>query len=195
VVTLVSVGVVLAAYLLGSFPTGVLVSRARGIDITKVGSGNIGATNVGRAMGKGWAALVLVVDALKGAGAVLLARALEQSPWVIAAAGLAAVLGHSFSLFLRGRGGKGVATSLGVSMAIAPLPTLGAIALYLIIYLATRISSVGSLTGICAWPALLWLIGPRQPAFLAFGITSAVIVVLRHRENIKRLVKGQELKA
>jgi acyl phosphate:glycerol-3-phosphate acyltransferase len=183
------------AYLLGSFPTGVLVTRARGVDITKVGSGNTGATNVGRALGKHWAVLVLVVDAGKGAAAVLLARALAPSPWVIAAAALTAVLGHSFSVFLRGKGGKGVATFLGAALAIAWLPTLGAAALYLIIYVALRISSVGSLAGVCAWPALLWVLGPREPAYVAFGVVTAAVIVLRHRDNLRRLARGQELKA
>jgi acyl phosphate:glycerol-3-phosphate acyltransferase len=183
------------AYLFGSFPTGVLVTRARGVDITKVGSGNTGATNVGRALGKHWAVLVLLVDAGKGAAAVLVARALAPSPWVVAAAGLTAVLGHSFSVFLRGKGGKGVATFLGAALAIAPLPTLGAAALYLVIYVATRISSVGSLAGVCAWPALLWVIGPQQPAYVAFGVAAAVVIVLRHRDNLRRLARGEELKA
>jgi len=105
-------------FLLGSFPTGVVVARAKGVDLRKVGSGNIGTTNVGRALGRGWAALVLLVDAGKGALPVVLAAELFEQTWLPAAAGLVAVLGQVFSIFLKGRGGKGVATSLGAGLAL-----------------------------------------------------------------------------
>jgi glycerol-3-phosphate acyltransferase PlsY len=147
---------VLVAYLLGSFPTGVLLARARGVDLRKVGSGNIGATNVGRALGRGWGVLVLVIDAAKGFLPVFLAKLLGQGPWVLAAVGLAALLGHSFSVFLRGKGGKSVATALGAALAIAPLPALGSLALYLILLVTLRISSVGSISGVLAFPPPPW---------------------------------------
>jgi acyl phosphate:glycerol-3-phosphate acyltransferase len=183
------------AYLVGAFPTGVLLARARGVDLRQVGSGNIGATNVGRALGKRWAILVLLVDAAKGAAPVLVARALGLGPWVEAAGAVAAVVGHSYNIFLRGQGGKGVATSLGGALAISPPAAGVAFVLYVAIYLLFRISSLGSLSGIVSFPAALWLLGPRHPAYLAFAAAAAIVVLVRHRENLRRLVRGQELKA
>ena len=112
------------AFLVGSIPTGGIVARAKGVDLRKVGSGNIGATNVSRALGGKWATLVLVADAAKGGVPVVLAGRLDVSAWLPALVGLCAVLGQIFSVFLRGRGGKGVATSLGAGIALAPLPAL-----------------------------------------------------------------------
>ncbi|MEO5766756.1 MAG: glycerol-3-phosphate acyltransferase, partial [Polyangia bacterium] len=112
----------LGAYLLGSVPTGLLVARARGVDIRTVGSGNIGATNVARGLGKGWAVVVLLCDALKGFLPVFLARQCPEcfSTTAVALAGLAAIVGHMFTIFLKGQGGKGVATSLGVALGLSP---------------------------------------------------------------------------
>jgi glycerol-3-phosphate acyltransferase PlsY len=141
--------VLLAAFLLGSIPTGVLVARHKGVDLRKVGSGNIGATNVGRALGSRWAALVLIIDATKGALPVLVLGRLLADPWLAALGGMAAVLGQVFSIFLRGRGGKGVATSLGAGMALAPIATLACLGTFLVLYAVFRIVSIGSLA---AWP-------------------------------------------
>ena len=187
--------VIAGAYLVGAFPTGVLLARARGVDLRQVGSGNIGATNVGRALGKRWAILVLLVDAAKGIAPVLVARALGLGPWVEATGAVAAVVGHSYNIFLRGQGGKGVATSLGGALAISPPAAGVAFVLYVAIYLLFRISSLGSLSGIISFPAALWLLGPRHPAYLAFAAAAAIVVLVRHRENLRRLVRGQELKA
>jgi glycerol-3-phosphate acyltransferase PlsY len=186
---------VLAALLVGSVPTGLLIARARGVDLRKIGSGNIGATNVGRALGRTWAIIVLLVDAAKGYAPVLIAKRCVPSAWLWAAVGLATVCGHSFSLFLRGRGGKGVATSLGAAIALAPLPALAAFGVYVLLYALFRISSVGSLAGVAAFPILVTLIGPREPAIVAFGAAAAALVIVRHKENIKRLARGEELKA
>jgi acyl phosphate:glycerol-3-phosphate acyltransferase len=186
---------VLGGVLIGSVPTGVLVARARGIDLRKVGSGNIGATNVGRALGKRWAIAVLLADAAKGYAPVLVARRLEPQPWLWAAVALATVLGHSFSLFLRGRGGKGVATSLGAALALAPVPALAAFGVYVVLYAIFRISSVGSLAGVTAFPIMIALLGPAEPALIAFGASAALLVIVRHKDNIKRLARGEELKA
>jgi glycerol-3-phosphate acyltransferase PlsY len=186
---------VLAGVLIGSLPTGVLVARARGVDLRKVGSGNIGATNVGRALGRRWAVFVLVADAAKGYVPVIVAKRLVPNPWVWGAVGLAGVLGHSFSVFLRGRGGKGVATSLGAALALAPLPAFAAFGVYLLLYAAVRISSVGSLAGVTAFPILLAIIGPREPALIAFGVAAAALVIARHKDNLRRLARGEELKA
>jgi glycerol-3-phosphate acyltransferase PlsY len=186
---------VVLAYVAGSFPTGVLLARARGVDLRKVGSGNIGATNVGRALGRPFGVLVLVIDAAKGFLPVFLARQLGLSPWVLAAVGLAALLGHSFSLFLRGKGGKSVATALGAALAIAPLPALGSLAIYAVLLATLRISSIGSISGVVAFPLLVWLLGPRVPAYYAFGFAAAALVIVRHIDNLKRLARGEELRA
>jgi acyl phosphate:glycerol-3-phosphate acyltransferase len=184
----------LAAFALGSIPTGVIVARARGIDLRKVGSGNIGATNVGRALGKRWAIFVLFADALKGyLPAFVAQRWLPPMPAMVVA--LAAVLGHMFSVFLKGRGGKGVATSLGAALALTPIPALICAGVYLLMYLLFRISSVGSLVGIAAYPAALWLAGDRERAHFLFAGAIAVLVIARHRENLRRLVRREELKS
>ncbi len=196
-VVFTSILLALGAYVLGSIPTGVLVARRRGIDLRHVGSGNVGATNVGRALGKGWAIFVLVGDAAKGAVPVLAAQCAFPShrPWTVAAVALAAILGHMFSAFLRGRGGKGVATSLGAAAAIAPLPALACLGLYLLVFVTLRLSSVGSLAGVVAFPVLLFLFGDRQSASLTFAVVMALLVIFRHRDNIRRLIKGTELRA
>jgi glycerol-3-phosphate acyltransferase PlsY len=181
--------------LLGSVPTGVLLARSRGVDLRQVGSGNIGATNVGRALGKKWGVVVLLVDAAKGWAPVFVADQLDRGPWTLAAVGVAAVAGHSFSIFLRGRGGKGVATSLGAALAIAPVPALCCFGVYAALYAAFRISSIGSMTGVAAFPVFLWLFGIEVAAYYVFGTIIAALVILRHRDNIRRLRKGEELKA
>jgi glycerol-3-phosphate acyltransferase PlsY len=184
--------IVVAAFVVGSFPTGVILARMRGVDLRKVGSGNIGATNVGRALGGSWAALVLVVDALKGYLPAMLAVRLGVPPLAVAGVALAAVLGHMFSVFLKGRGGKGVATSLGAALALAPLAALACAALYAVVFATFRISSVGSLTAVVAFPAALAVLGDRQPAHYAFAGVMAVLVVARHKDNIRRLARGEE---
>lgn len=185
----------LAVFVLGSFPTGVVVAGAKGVDLRKVGSGNIGTTNVGRALGRRWAAFVLLIDAGKGALPVLLAHHIFASPWLAAAAGLVAVLGQVFSIFLKGRGGKGVATSLGAGLALAPLPALGPVAVWVLLLLAFRISSVGSMAAVVSFPLFLWLWGDASAPKLGFAAAVAVLVVARHKENLERLIKGQELRA
>jgi len=182
------------AYLAGSIPFGIVLARAKGIDLRSVGSGNIGATNVARAMGKGWAVVVLVADAAKGFVPVWLGRRLGMSATVIALAGGAAIVGHMFTLFLRGRGGKGVATSLGVALALSPVAALICFGAYIVIFAVTRLSSLGSLTGVWTF-ALLFVLreSPARP-LMALALGGATLVTLRHRENIGRLVRGQEKK-
>ena len=183
------------AFLVGSVPTGVIVARAKGVDLRRVGSGNIGATNVGRALGKKWAFLVLVADAGKGALPVLLFGQILPSPWLPALGGLCAVLGQVFSIFLRGRGGKGVATSLGAGVALAPLPALACGLVFAAFFLSFRIASIGSLVGVVSFPLFLWLFhlgtGPR----LTFAVVVAVLVVARHKDNLMRLFHGEEHRA
>jgi glycerol-3-phosphate acyltransferase PlsY len=194
---LASVLLVAAAYLLGSIPTGLLVTRARGVDIRAVGSGNIGATNVARALGKPWALLVLAADAAKGFGPVFVARLYPERfpPAAVAAAGLAAIVGHMFTAFLRGRGGKGVATSLGVAVAVSPPIAAGCLAVYAAAYGATRLSSLGSLLGIWSFPAIAAVAGSVPREFVALSVLVAVLVTIKHHANIRRLVRGEEKRA
>jgi len=187
--------VLVVAFLLGSIPTGVLVARQRGVDLRKVGSGNIGATNVGRALGKRWAVFVLLVDAGKGALPVLVAGAVSADPWLPALGGLGAVLGQVFSVFLRGRGGKGVATSLGAGMALAPLPSLLCLGTFVLVYTVFRLVSVGSLAAVVCYPLFLLLLGLATPPRLAFALVVLGVVTVRHRANLGRLVRGEEHRA
>lgn len=185
------------AYLAGSIPTGVIVARAKGVDLTKVGSGNIGATNVARTLGKKTGAVVLIFDALKGLAPVLVARASwidePRGPLVIAGAGLLAILGHVFPVWLKFRGGKGVATGLGVFLGIAPVAALVAVALFAIVYAAKRISSLGSLTAVTAMPIVMWILHEPGP-FIALAVVGWALIVFRHRGNIMRLVRREESK-
>ena len=183
------------AFVAGSIPTGVIVARAKGVDLRKVGSGNIGATNVSRALGGKWAAVVLVADATKGALPVLVLGRLFDNPWLPALGGLFAVLGQVFSIFLRGRGGKGVATSLGAGLALAPLPALACALVFALFFLVVRIASVGSLVGIACYPLLLWLFHLATWPRLTFALAITVLVVARHKDNLQRLMRGEEHRA
>jgi acyl phosphate:glycerol-3-phosphate acyltransferase len=180
------------AYLLGSIPFGVVVTRLKGVDLRQVGSGNIGATNVARALGKGWAILVLAADAAKGFVPVWLGRRLDLPSAVVAMAGFIAITGHMFTLFLRGRGGKGVATSLGVALALSPPAALLGFAVYVLVFAVTRLSSLGSLLGVWTFSTLI-VAGHRFPwPYDLLAIGGAALVTLRHHQNIGRLLRGQE---
>jgi glycerol-3-phosphate acyltransferase PlsY len=183
------------AYVAGSIPFGPVIARAKGVNLRAVGSGNIGATNVARALGKGWAILVLLLDAAKGFVPVMLGEHLGLPPNQVACAGLAAIVGHMFTVFLRGRGGKGVATSLGVAFALSPLAALCGFGLYILAYLLLRLSSVGSLLGIWSFPLFGTLLGPLPRPYLILSTVVAVLVTIRHRANIARLLRGEEKKA
>src|SRR5262249_53694315 len=184
-----------AAYVVGSIPFGMLVARAKGVNLRTVGSGNIGATNVARALGKGWAVVVLLADAAKGFGPVALGRHLGLPPRDVALAGLCAIVGHMFTIFLRGRGGKGVATSLGVAFALSWPAALCGFGLYVLAYAVSRLSSVGSLLGIWSFPVFGTLLGPLPRPYLYLSIVVAMLVTIPHRHNITRLVRGAEKKA
>jgi glycerol-3-phosphate acyltransferase PlsY len=182
----------LVAYLLGSVPFGVVVARARGgMDLRRVGSGNIGATNVLRALGKSAAALTLLGDIGKGALAVGLGRWIGISPTGLALIGLAAVTGHLCPVFAGFRGGKGVATTLGVVLAV--MPAVGG--LLLLIWLAVaalcRYSSLAALAAAAALPVLAWWLDGRA-SMLVLSVTLFLILLVRHRENIARLWQGTE---
>jgi len=182
----------LGAYLLGSIPFGMVVARLKGVNLRQVGSGNIGATNVARAMGKGWAILVLAADAAKGFVPVWLGCRLGLAPEPVALAGFIAIAGHIFTIFLRGRGGKGVATSLGVALALSPLSALVGFGVYVAVFAATRLSSLGSLLGVWTFSTLI-VAGHGFPwPYDALAIGGAALVTLRHHQNIGRLLRGEE---
>jgi len=183
------------AYVVGSIPFGLVVARAKGVNLRAVGSGNIGATNVARALGMKWAIAVLVADAAKGFVPVWLGRHLGLAPRGVAWAGLAAIVGHMFTIFLRGRGGKGVATSLGVALALSPVAALCGFGLYIVVYGLTRLSSVGSLLGIWSFPLFATLLGGLPRPYFYLATVAAVLVTVRHRKNIGRLMRGEETKA
>lgn len=183
--------VIAFSYLLGSVPFGMVFARAKGVDLRSVGSGNIGATNVLRAAGRGPAVLTLLGDALKGAAAVALARALGLGAFNEGLAALAAVAGHDFSVFLRFRGGKGVATSLGAVLIYAPQAGILTAVLWLITVVLTRYSSLGAIVSFALLPVVMLLTGQaKQKA--AFAAALAALLVLKHSGNIKRLVEGTE---
>ena len=199
-----------AAYLLGSVPFGLVVGLARGVDVRHAGSGNIGATNVGRLLGGKFFALVFVLDLLKSLGPMLAAgaivrfradSALTYLLWL--GVGFAAVLGHMFSLFLRFRGGKGVATSTGLLLGLWPyytLPGLIAVVAFGVAFWRTRIISVGSLVGAATFPIAYVLLGLArgwpvlgvQWPLLAFALLVAALIVYKHRGNLARLRAGTE---
>ncbi|HRO13382.1 glycerol-3-phosphate 1-O-acyltransferase PlsY [Amaricoccus sp.] len=180
----------LLAYLLGSIPFGVLITRALGLgDLRSIGSGNIGATNVLRTGHKGAAAATLLLDAAKGAVAVLAARALAGEAAAMVA-GFAAFLGHLFPVWLGFRGGKGVATFLGIMLALAWPAGLAACATWLAVAAATRFSSLAALAAAALAPLWLWLFG--RPDAIWLGLALAALVWVRHRANIGRLLAGSE---
>lgn len=187
--------IVVAAYLSGSIPFGLLIARLRGVDVREVGSGNIGATNVTRALGKKVGALVLLFDAGKGAlpvaAAVLLARAGIVAPVGVFACALAAVAGHCFPVWLKFRGGKGVATSLGVFLVLDPIACALCVGVFVVVVLVTRVASVGSLVAAFAFVGVLqWQGRAREEVMLAAIIVA--IIVVRHVDNIRRLFRGKE---
>jgi glycerol-3-phosphate acyltransferase PlsY len=184
---------VIIAYFLGSIPTGLLLARAAGVDIRASGSGNIGATNVYRTLGRSVGVMTLVGDCLKGLLPVLAARYLGLSDLWIAAVGLAAFLGHVYTIFLGFKGGKGVATALGVFLGVAPLAVGGALAVFIVVVWKTRYISLGSITAAAVIPGLVAVID-RRPPLVLMSVVIAALVVWKHRENIQRLRAGTENK-
>lgn len=180
------------AILFGSFPTGIVVGRwVTGRDIRKVGSGNFGAANVVRAAGWKAGVAVAAIDIVKGILPVLLGRAVGLTPAWLAVVALAAVLGHDFSLFLRLKGGKGVATTLGVCLALAPAPTAVAVVIWVAVFALSRFTSLASLLALAALPAAMALSGQPR-AYVVLGVILLAVGAIKHWENIIRLAQGKE---
>jgi glycerol-3-phosphate acyltransferase PlsY len=187
-------GAALLGYFVGSLPLGFLIARGRGgVDLRRVGSGNVGAANVYRSAGRGLGMLVLLVDMAKGASSALLARALigPTPEHAEALAGLAAVVGHVYPVWLRFVGGKGVAVAFGVFVVLAPLSTAVAAAVFLTATWITRYVSLGSVLAMVTLPAMEWSRGGSEAASLA-ATGAALLILFRHRGNIARLVRGTE---
>lgn len=186
---------VVVGYLLGSISFAVLLVRAvRGTDIRTVGSGNAGATNVLRAHGKKLALLVALLDVGKGAAAVALMRLVTADPFWAAAAGVAAVLGHVFPIFYGFRGGKGVATAIGAFLVLAPVPLLCSLAVFVVVVALTRYVSLGSVISMVLLPPVAGLLFHAPRPVVTAAAVVALLVVLKHLENLKRLARGEERK-
>jgi glycerol-3-phosphate acyltransferase PlsY len=200
--------ILLPAYLLGSIPFGLLIGRLGGIDVRQHGSGNIGATNVWRVLGPKWGGATFLLDTGKGFAAVRLAENIgwvrvpqpvpeDYLAYVAVFASLACIVGHSFPVWLRFKGGKGVATSLGVLLAVMPpVATTVVLTVWLIVFGLSRYVSLASILAALALPitvgALLFFQELQARVYLAFACAAAFLVVRRHRENIKRLFAGTE---
>ena len=186
-----ALGLALGAYVLGSVPFALLIGRMHGLDIRQHGSGNVGATNVVRVLGRGPGILCFVLDFLKGVAPVAAGLILGLPLWGVLLAAAATILGHSRSIFLGFTGGKSVATGAGTIVAMAPLAGLGALAVWGVVFLSSRIVSLASITAALALPVLTLL--TRQPLeIVAFSAVAALYVIIRHRENIRRLREGKE---
>jgi glycerol-3-phosphate acyltransferase PlsY len=190
---MVGILLVLLGYVFGSVPTGYLVGRALGVDVREVGSGNIGTANVLRAAGKRAAVLTLAGDMLKGLIPVIVARLITQNDWLIASVALAAVLGHCWPVFLRFKGGKAVATGAGTTIGLAPILGLGLFAFWWAVVLASRYTSLGAIAVMVVSPIVFWLSGQPLP-YVLYTIVGGALVLWRHRENARALLKGTERK-
>lgn len=188
----------IASYLLGSIPFGLLLTKAFGRgDVRKAGSGNIGATNVARAAGLLAGVFTLVLDGAKGAGAVLLAEKLsnDSATWMMIAA-FAALLGHCFPVWLKFKGGKGVATAAGVFLVLSPLACLAAVILFILVVIFWRYVSLGSVSAAAAMPLLVYFLwAPRHappPSVTIGAVAASLLIIFKHRGNLQRLLEGAE---
>jgi len=187
----------LLAFVGGSIPFGVIVSWLRGVDLRKIGSGNVGATNAARALGKPLGMLVLVLDAMKAFAPIVIVRSQlggrADLDWILAAMAYGAFLGHIYSPWLKFKGGKGVATGLGVFLALAPEAAAVAAIVWVVLYVLTRTSSIGSLLAVIAMVVTVWL-GHRPRVYLWLSLAMAVLIFWRHRGNIARILRREESK-
>jgi len=185
---------VMIGYFSGSIPTGYWIGRLKGIDLRSVGSGSTGATNVLRAVGKGPALLTLIIDILKGFLPVFLAMKITGDNFIVVLVSITCIVGHSKSIFLSFKGGKSSATGLGVLIGISPLVAFISFSIWLVVVFVSKYSSLGSLIAVPLVPVWFYIFH-KPPIYILFGIFIAVyIVLIRHRENIKRLIEGKEPK-
>lgn len=183
-----------ASYLIGSIPNGLIFGKLFwGVDLREHGSHNIGATNAWRTLGKGPGFLIFFLDFLKGVCGVYLGSLTDSSPTSLVLGGLMAIVGHSCSLFLRFKGGKGVATGLGVIAMLMPKTTILIFLLWFLLVYLTGYVSLGSVVAASFVPFLAWW-GHEPEAYIVFGITAAIFVIYRHKTNIQRLLAGTESK-
>ncbi len=199
-ISITHVAILVASYLLGSIPFGLILGKLFGAsDVRKSGSGNIGATNVARVAGPLAGALTLILDAAKGSAAVIAAArfSADSATWMMIA-GAAALVGHCYPVWLKFRGGKGVATAAGVFLALCPLALLGSLTLFILVVVFWRYVSLGSIAAATAIPLLmyfLWAPHHAPPPVITFGsLAAAFLVVYKHDANIRRLVHGDEPK-
>ena len=190
---MLAVLLLLGGYVLGSVPTGFLVRRAWGVDVRRAGSGNIGMANVLRTVGTWPAVITMAGDMLKGFAPVFLARFLTENEWVVAAVALAAVVGHCWPVFLGFKGGKAVATGAGTTIALAPVVGLALFAFWWAVVLLSRYTSLGAISVMIVSPVAFFLTGQPTPYVLYTAIGGA-LVLWRHRENARALMKGTERK-
>jgi glycerol-3-phosphate acyltransferase PlsY len=183
-----------AAYLLGAFPTALIIGKLRDIDITKHGSGNIGGTNVMRVMGAGPGLTVMAIDILKAAlPTYVAAHALPLATWQVMTVALATVIGHNWSVYIGFRGGKGIACTIGACAVLFPAVLLAGFAVFVLTIAITKYVSLGSILMMTSMPILLWLWNYGLE-YILFALLILVIGTYRHRSNIKRLVTGTESK-
>lgn len=181
---------IIVAFIIGSIPFGIIIARLKGVDLKKVGSGNIGATNVLRSLGKGPAILTLVGDISKGTVVVALAQYFGFDIFYQGLIGLASIMGHNFSIFLKFKGGKGVATSFGVLFIYSPLVGLLTAIVWLLVVVVSRYSSLGALVSFALLPFSMYVFDSKEKILISILIT--LFVFFRHIDNIKRLIKGTE---
>jgi acyl phosphate:glycerol-3-phosphate acyltransferase len=182
------------AFILGSIPFGIIIAKAKGVDLKKVGSRNIGATNVLRSLGKWPAALTLLGDILKGTIAVAIGRYLGVGLLYEGLIGISAILGHNFSIFLGCKGGKGVATSIGVLLIYTPQVAVITLLLWLLVVFFTKYSSLGAIVAFGLFPVNILLFDPDGKGKLPIAILITMFILIRHRDNIQKLMKGTESK-
>lgn len=186
--------ILIISYLIGSIPTAYLVGRiCAKVDIRTVGSGNVGASNVYRVVGKSVGISVLIIDILKGLLPVCLVGLLEFDTIYKVVAGLGAISGHTWTIFLKFKGGKGVATGLGVFLGLTPIPVLIVLVIFILVVAISRYIALGSIIGALLLPPLL-LFFEKENIIKIFGMAVSLLIVIRHIPNIKRLITGQEHK-
>ncbi len=188
---MIAVIMVFFGYLLGSVPIGFLLGYLSGVDVRQAGSGNVGATNVARVVGKRQGLITLVGDVAKGFIPAFLSLQLGLGLWVSALAGLASFLGHLYPVFLKFQGGKGVATALGVFLVLAPMATVVLIFVFSFVAMVSRLVSLASMVAAGFAPIALWFFS-YSPLLIWLSLLIALLIIFRHQENIRRLIAGVE---